>query len=109
MVRAHASRAGAMGSIPGTENKLRFHKLCGTAKNEKTKRMDGWPWSRRGEASKYEAARGGGSLEPGRAWSHFVPGVLRATRVWSGSSVWIFFHLCIEGWGDIHSAGYCVD
>ena len=42
MVRAHASRAGAVGSIPGTENKLRFHKLCGTAKNEKTKRMDGW-------------------------------------------------------------------
>ena len=42
VVRAHASRAGAMGSIPGTENKLRCHKLCSTAKNEKTKRMDGW-------------------------------------------------------------------
>ena len=44
--------------------------------------------------------------EPGarEAWSHFVPGVLRATRVWSGSSVWIFFRLYIEGRGDIHSA-----
>lgn len=61
-------------------------------------------WSRRGEASKYEAARGGGSPEPSGAWSHFVPGALRATWVWSGSFVWIFFRLCIEGRGDIHSA-----
>ena len=42
VVRTHTSRAGAMGLIPGTENKLRFYKLCSTAQNEKTKRMDGW-------------------------------------------------------------------
>ena len=42
VVRTHASTAGAMGLIPGTETKLRLHKPCSTAKNGGKKKKKGW-------------------------------------------------------------------
>ena len=67
------------------------------------------PWSRRGEASKYEAARGSGSLEPGglglTLYQEFC------VRPGSGlEALCGYFFVCtLRGGATSTLPGYCVD